>query len=103
MSAAWITIAGLTVGTIAIKAFGPVTAGGRDLPPRAKAVIALVAPALLAALVVTLTFGADKPGIGVDARLVGLLAAGAGLAARLPLLAIMSVAALAAAATRALT
>ncbi len=103
MTDAWITIAGLAVGTVAIKAFGPVTAGGRDLPPRASRVIALVAPALLAALVITLTFGADRSGITLDARAVGLLAAGAGLAARLPLLATMSVAAIAAAATRALT
>ncbi len=102
MTEAWITIAGLAVGTVAIKAFGPVTAGGRDIPPRVAAVIALVAPALLAALVITLTFGADRSGITVDARLIGLLAAGAGIAARLPLLAIMSVAAVAAAATRAI-
>ena len=102
MTEAWITIAGLAVGTVAIKAFGPITAGGRDIPPRIAAVIALVAPALLAALVITLTFGADRSGITVDARLVGLLAAGAGIAARLPLLAIMSVAAVAAAATRAI-
>ena len=65
--------------------------------------IALVAPALLAALVVTLTFGADRSGIAVDARVVGLLAAAAGLAARLPLLAVMSLAAIAAAAVRAPT
>ena len=103
MTEAWITIAGLAVGTVAIKAFGPITAGGRDIPPRVAAVIALVAPALLAALVITLTFGTDRSGITLDARLIGLLAAGAGIAARLPLLAIMSVAAVAAAATRALT
>lgn len=103
MTEAWITIAGLAAGTVAIKAFGPITAGGRDLPPRAAAVIALVAPALLAALVVTLTLGADRSGLTVDARVVGLAAAGGGLAARLPLLAVMSVAAIAAAATRALT
>ena len=103
MSEAWITIVGLAVGSVAIKAFGPVTAGGRDLPPRATAVIALVAPALLAALVITLTFGTGGSGITIDARVVGLAAAGAGLAARLPLLAVMSVAAVAAAATRALT
>ena len=103
MTETWITIAGLTVGTVAIKAFGPVTAGGRDLPPRAAAVIALVAPALLAALVVTLTLGAERSGLTLDARVVGLLGAGAALAARLPLLAVMSVAAIAAATVRALS
>ncbi|MBA3437108.1 MAG: AzlD domain-containing protein [Thermoleophilaceae bacterium] len=103
MTEAWITIAGLAVGTVVIKAFGPITAGGRELPPRATAVIALVAPALLAALVVTLTMGADRSGITLDARAVGLLAAGAGLAARLPLLAVMGLATIAAATARALT
>ncbi len=103
MTEAWVTIAGLAAGTAAIKAFGPVTAGGRELSPRAAGVIALVAPALLAALVVTLTLGADRSGLTLDARLVGLLAAGAGLAARLPLLAVLAVAAIAAATARALS
>jgi hypothetical protein len=102
MTDAWVTIAGLTLGTIAIKAVGPVTSGGRDLPERAVAVIALLAPALLAALVVTLTLGVERAGVTIDARIVGLAAAAAALAARLPLLVVMSAAALAAALARAL-
>ena len=102
MTEAWITIAGLTLGTTAIKAAGPVSSGGRDLPPRAAAVIGLVAPALLAALVVTLTLGVEQTGVTVDARLAGLGAAGAGLAARLPLLAVIGLAAAATALVRAL-
>jgi len=102
MTEAWITIAGLAVGTVAIKAFGPVTAGGRTLPPRAAAVIALVAPALLAALVATLTLGVEGGGITIDARLVGLAAAAAALAARAPLLMVVGAAAFSAAAVRAI-
>ena len=42
---------------IAIKGAGPVVLGGRPMPPRLIGVISLLAPALLAALVATLTFG----------------------------------------------
>ena len=52
-STVWLTIAGCTLVTVAIKAFGPVVMGGRELPPRLGGVIMLMAPALLAALVVT--------------------------------------------------
>jgi len=41
------------------EALEPVLVGARELPPRADAVIALLAPALLTALVVTETFGED--------------------------------------------
>jgi branched-subunit amino acid transport protein len=58
--------------------------GGRDLPPRLAAVVALLAPALLAALVVSETVGGD--GGLVLARLAGVAAAAAGLAARAPVL-----------------
>src|SRR6185369_12500222 len=57
MTGVWVTIGLLTVGTVAIKAVGPVVLGGRDLPPRLNGVVARLAPALLAALVVVETFG----------------------------------------------
>ena len=75
MTEAWVTIAGLAVGTAAIKAFGPVTAGGRELSPRAAGVIALVAPALLAALVVTQVF-ADGSKWAVEESAAGVAVAG---------------------------
>ena len=50
----------LAVGTVVIKAAGPVLLGGRDLPPRLSGVVARLAPALLAALVVVETFGARQ-------------------------------------------
>ena len=85
MSAAWTTIAGLAVATAAIKGFGPVAVGGRELPEWSLRIIALVAPALLGALVVVETFGKGKD-LVVDARVAGLAAAAAVLAARLSVL-----------------
>jgi branched-subunit amino acid transport protein len=77
MSAAWITILVLTVLTVAIRAAGPVLLGGRDLPPAVRDVIALLAPALLAALVVAETVGVPEGGaLDIDERLAGVLAAG---------------------------
>ena len=57
-----------------------VRAGGRELPPKASAVLALLTPALLAALVVTGTFGEgghltiDEKALGVGAAAVALRA-----------------------------
>jgi branched-subunit amino acid transport protein len=102
MSATWTTIAGLAVATVAIKAAGPVALGGRDLPQWALRLIALVAPALLGALVVVETFGKEKD-LVIDARLAGILAAAAVLAARLSVLWAVGAAALAAALVRAIS
>lgn len=101
MTAVWLTIAGLSVGTIAIKAAGPVALGARELPRRAGAVIALLAPALLAALVVAQTLGAEGGGLMLDeARVAGVAAAALALLLRAPLLAVVAVAAVAAALVR---
>ena len=56
MSEAWLIVLAVGVGTMAIKAAGPVLLGGRPLPDRLRAVVALLAPALLAALVATTAF-----------------------------------------------
>ena len=102
MSATWTTIAGLAVSTAAIKAAGPVALGGRELPEWALRLIALVAPALLGALVVVETFGKGKD-LVIDARLVGILAAAAVLAARLSVLWAVGAAAVVAALVRAIS
>ncbi len=81
----WITVAGLAVGTAAIKAFGPVVFGGRDLHPLLARIIPLLAPALLAALVVTETTGGHGHTITIDARVAGLAAAAIALWLRAPL------------------
>jgi uncharacterized membrane protein len=98
----WVTIAALCVGTAVLKATGPLALRGRGVPERAMGVIALVAPAVLVALVVYQTFGATRPGLAFDARVAGLGVAGAGIAARLPMLLVVLLAALATALTRAL-
>jgi uncharacterized membrane protein len=103
MSDTWIVIAALTVGTVTIKAAGPLVLGSRPLPPRAQGVIALVAPAVIAALVVYETFSDQPNGIVVDARVAGLAAAGLALLARLPMVAVVVIAAVVTAGVRALT
>jgi uncharacterized membrane protein len=92
MSDVWVTIGLLTVGTVTIKAAGPVILGGRDLPPRLNGVVARLAPALLAALVVVDTFGRDRA-LGIDESAAGLAAAAVALAFRLPLVAVVLIAA----------
>jgi branched-subunit amino acid transport protein len=98
----WITIAGLTLATVALKAAGPLIVGGRELPDRALAVIALLAPALLTALIVTGTFAEDGE-LTLDARAAGLGCAGVAVLLRAPLLLTVLVAAVGTAVVRALT
>jgi branched-subunit amino acid transport protein len=81
MSAATTTIVVLALASVAIKASGPVIVGGHELPPLANRVIALFAPALLAALVVVQTFATGRH-LTLDARAAGLAAAAAVLAWR---------------------
>ena len=100
MTTAWIVVAVLSVGTAAMRAAGPVAFGGRTLSGRGASVVALVAPALLGALVVYETVSAGAQGIELDARLAGLAAAAVALVLRLPLIAVVLVAALATALTR---
>jgi hypothetical protein len=101
MSAAWITIGVLFVGTALAKAAGPLTTGGKPPSGRALDVTRLVAPAILAALVAYESLSADGDGIRFDARLVGLAAAALGIAARLPMIVTILLAAGATALTRA--
>ena len=94
----WLLIGALAVGTITLKAVGPVLAGGRTPPAGLTRVVALVAPALITALVVadTLTSGQR---LVLDARLVGVAVGALCLWLRAPAI----VALLLAAATCALT
>jgi branched-subunit amino acid transport protein len=67
MSSTVLLIGGCAVVTAVIKAVGPVALGGRELPERFTGVIALMAPALLAALVVTAALAnGDRLGVGPD-------------------------------------
>jgi branched-subunit amino acid transport protein len=85
VSALWVAIVAVTLASAAIKAAGPILVGGRELPPRVNAVIALLAPALLAALVVTETFGEDGH-LVLDERALGVGVAAVALALRAPVL-----------------
>lgn len=49
----WLAIGGIAVLSFAFKAIGPAVLSGRQLPLRARSVIARIAPALLAGFVVT--------------------------------------------------
>ena len=91
MSSAWVTVVALAVTTALIRASGPVLLGGRDLPRLFRRVIVLVAPALLAALVVTQTLS-DADGLVLDERAGGVAAAGLVLLGRDSLLLAMAVA-----------
>jgi branched-subunit amino acid transport protein len=101
MSAVWLALIVVGVATVLLKATGPVLLGGRELPPHVNALVVLLAPAVLAALVVTQVVGGDRA-LVFDARLVGLGAAGAAIALRAPLLVVVVVAAGATAFARAL-
>ncbi len=93
MSALWVAIVAVTLASAAIKAAGPILVGGRELPPQVNAVIALLAPALLAALVVTETFG-DDGHLVLDERALGVGVAAVALALRAPVLLAVALAAL---------
>ena len=101
MTTLWVTIVAVALASAAIKAAGPVLVGGRELPPRAIGVIALLAPALLSALVITETFGGDRH-LVLDERAIGVTVAAAALALRAPVLVAVALAAVATALVRAL-
>ena len=99
MSATWLVVLIVGAFTISFKAAGPVLLAGRQLPERLTSVFELLAPSLLAALVVTQSVG-GKDGIVLDARLVGLAAAAVAIFLRSPLIVVVVVAALATALVR---
>ncbi|WP_151774166.1 AzlD domain-containing protein [Streptomyces abyssomicinicus] len=53
----WLAIVAVAALSFAFKALGPALVGGRTLPPRARSVIALTAPALLAGFIVVDVLG----------------------------------------------
>ena len=104
MTEVWITIGVLIVTTAAIRASGPVLLGGRDMPVSVQSVISLVAPALLAALVVVETLSAPEGGsLELDARIAGVGAAAVALGLRASALAVVAIAALVTASVRLIT
>lgn len=99
----WVTIGGLAVATFAIKAVGPIVFGGRALPELLARVVPLLAPGLLAALVLVETFGGSGRSLTLDARAAGLAVAAIALWRRVPLLGCVLLAAVATALVRLVT
>jgi branched-subunit amino acid transport protein len=99
VSDVWIVVIVVGVATVALKSVGPLLLGGKPLPEHLTGVVTLLAPSLLAALVVTQVVGGDEE-IVLDARLVGLGAAVVALLLRAPLIVVVVVAAAATALVR---
>lgn len=92
MSSTWLVVLIVGAGTVVCKAAGPVLLGGRTLPAQLAAIVDMLAPALLAALVVTQAVGGDRK-LVFDERLFGIAAAIVAIRLRAPLLVIIAVAA----------
>jgi hypothetical protein len=98
---AWVLVAVVGVCTTVLKGLGPLAIGGA-LPRPLLGVVDLLAPTLLAALIVTQAF-ADGRRLVLDARAAGLAVAVAAVALRAPVLVVVALAAGAAALTRAVS
>ncbi|MEW2250523.1 AzlD domain-containing protein [Streptomyces sp. NPDC006975] len=98
----WPAIAAVAVLSFALKAAGPTALGERELSPRTRAVISLMAPALLAGLVTTGVAG-DRWRTVDPALLVALTAVPLLRLFRLPMPAVLVAAALLATVVRRLT
>lgn len=92
----------LAAGTYAMKAVGPLFAGGRELSPTAARLTDLLPAALLAALVANQTFSGGEHGLLVDARIVGIAAAALAVWLRAPFAVVVVVGAAVTALVRAL-
>ena len=99
MSTTWAVVLLVCAFTIAFKAAGPVLLGGRQVPTRLSGALELLAPSLLAALVVTQAVGGDEE-IVLDERLVGVGAGALAITLKAPLVVVIVVAALATALAR---
>jgi branched-subunit amino acid transport protein len=88
--------------TAAIKGIGPLALGGRELPSWFASVVALMAPALFAALVVTQAL-ADGRDLGVGADTAGVALAGIAAWRGASVITVVAVAAVTAAALRAVS
>jgi branched-subunit amino acid transport protein len=92
MSDVWLTVALVGAFTIAFKASGPLLLAGRELPARLADAFELLAPALLAALVVTQAVG-EEGELVADERLVGVGVAIVAIRLKAPLIVVMILAA----------
>jgi branched-subunit amino acid transport protein len=102
VSTAWIVVLGASAGTLLLKGLAPALLGGRALPDRLTAAMALLAPAVLAALIVTNTFATGRD-LVLDPRAAGLGVALVAVLLRAPVLVVIVLAAGTAALLRAAT
>jgi branched-subunit amino acid transport protein len=102
LNSTWAAVVAVGIGTIALKGAGPVGVAGRTLPPRVLALLSLVGPAILAALVVNETFAHGRS-LVVDARLAGVAAGAVAVLLRAPIWVVVIAGAAATAAARALS
>ena len=99
MSGPWDVLLAVAVVTFLLRAAGPALLGDRSLPPVLANLGELLAPSLLAALVVTQVFASGSAFV-LDERALGLPVAGLAVCARLPLPLALVLAASATAAAR---
>jgi len=99
VSPVWACVLGVGAATVALKATGPVLLGRRELPSWLAGPVALLAPAVLAAFVVTQAVGGHRE-LVADARLIGLGVGAIAVALRAPVLAVIVLAATATALAR---
>jgi len=102
VSTAWIVVLAVGAGTVVLKAVGPVGVANKELPPRVSELLSMVAPAILAALVVAETFAQGRR-LVVDARIAGVAAGAIAAFLRAPLWVVILVGAAATAGARAVS
>lgn len=95
----WLSILAVTLANWLLKAAGPLVLGDRALPAVARRVVALMAPVLLAGLIVVELAGPDWEHVD-RAQVAGVGVAGLAWAARAPMLVAVLAGALAAAGLR---
>lgn len=88
----WTVIIGLGAAAMLIRSSGPLLFANRELPGWIRGPFALLTPVVLAGLIVVSTFGAGRH-LVLDARAAGVAAALVCVSVRVPLLAVMIVAA----------
>ena len=88
MSDAWTAVLIVGAGTVLLKSVGPVGVAHRRLPARVDRLLELIAPSILAALVITETFASGRS-LVLDARLAGVAAGIVAVVLRAPLWAVI--------------
>ena len=86
----WLALLALAAGSYLFKVAGLVIVGGRPLPPRLQAGLALIPAALLSALIATNTLALGQH-LVIDARLPGVLAATFAAWRKLPFPAVIAI------------